>query len=281
MAPAPLQVASAMNATQLKTSARLQRAAEAQRAELHERRARLAAEREATLARLREIESALAELDERERLLDQLAPRPAGGEVDVDVDVDGVGAVGSAVAGALAAGAVGVDVQIDGGTGGAVGAGASGTAAGNDIVLRGPAIRETAVRVLVERGGIEALHYRDWYELLTGRGYSVAGKDGLAVFLTQISRSPAVRKGTQAGVYELDREAPRRLAGELSRLQSELRELIGRTPGTTDLSEIRARREQLTSAIGHIERALEEAQRVLALGEHGGAEVSLPVVAAS
>ena len=72
-----------------------------------------------------------------------------------------------------------------------------------------------------------------------------------------------MRKGTEAGIYELDREAPRRLARELERLQGELRELTGRTPGTTDLSEVRARREQLTSAIGQVERALEEARRVL------------------
>ena len=112
------------------------------------------------------------------------------------------------------------------------------------------------MRVLVERGGIEALHYRDWYDLLASRGYSVAGKNGLAVFLTQLSRSPAVRKGTQAGVDELDRSAPLRVSRELERLQSELRDLAGRTPGTTDLSEVRARREQLTSAISQNEKAL-------------------------
>jgi hypothetical protein len=106
-----------------------------------------------------------------------------------------------------------------------------------------------AVRLLVHRGSVEALHSREWFDLLAREGYTVAGKDGLAVLLTQISRSPVVRKGTQSGVYELDRDAPSRLDRELGRLQTELRELTGHTPGTIDLSDIRARREQLTSAI--------------------------------
>lgn len=130
--------------------------------------------------------------------------------------------------------------------------------------LRGPAIREIAVRLLVGRGNVEALHYREWFHLLRDAGYIVAGKDGLAVFLTQISRSPAVRKGTQAGVYELDRRAPQRLQREVERLQAELRELTVGAPGASDLSEIRTRRERLTTAIGRAERALEEARRVLA-----------------
>ena len=67
--------------------------------------------------------------------------------------------------------------------------------------LRGPAIRETAVRMLAERGG-EALHYREWFELVTRAGYEIAGKHPPSVFLSQLSRSPAVRKGTRAGVYE-------------------------------------------------------------------------------
>ena len=62
--------------------------------------------------------------------------------------------------------------------------------------LRGPAIREAAVRALVADGR-DALHYREWFELLDER--TVAGKDPLAVFLTQLSRSPAVRKGAQPG----------------------------------------------------------------------------------
>jgi hypothetical protein len=122
--------------------------------------------------------------------------------------------------------------------------------------LRGPAIREAAVRALVADGR-EALHYREWFELLD---HEVAGKDPLAVFLTQLSRSPAVRKGPRAGVYELDRNAPARLKASLDDLHEQLRAL---TTGT-DLGAIRARRAQLTAEIGRTERALEETARVLA-----------------
>jgi hypothetical protein len=122
--------------------------------------------------------------------------------------------------------------------------------------LRGPAIREAAVRALVADGR-EALHYREWFELL---GHEVAGKDPLAVFLTQLSRSPVVRKGARPGVYELDRQAPTRLRATLDDLHERLRAL---TTGT-DLGAIRARRAQLTAEIGRTEKALEETTRVLA-----------------
>ena len=128
--------------------------------------------------------------------------------------------------------------------------------------LRGPAIREAAVRALVERGG-ETLHYREWFELLRNSGHDVAGKDPLAVFLTQLSRSPAVRKGTRAGVYELDRQAAARLHATLDTLQRELRELTAARAGGGDLAAIRARRARLTGEIGRAERALEEVVRVL------------------
>jgi hypothetical protein len=119
-------------------------------------------------------------------------------------------------------------------------------------LLRGPAIRERAVEALLESGR-EALHYRRWFELVTGDGAMIAGKDPLAVFLTQITRSPVVRRGPRAGVYELDRAAPDRLAKTLERLQREL----ARTAAD------RARRAHLTAEIGRVEKALEEAARVL------------------
>ena len=122
--------------------------------------------------------------------------------------------------------------------------------------LRGPAIREAAVRALVADGR-DALHYREWFALLDDE---VAGKDPLAVFLTQLSRSPAVRKGSRPGVYELDRQAPVRLQATLDDLHDQLRRL---TTGT-DLTAIRARRAQLTAEIGRTEKALEEATRLLA-----------------
>lgn len=222
-----------MHRPAIKSSARLHRAAQAESRELQRERQRLSTSREGLLAQLRNVERSIAEVDERILLLAQLAPdrssAPARGR-----ESNGEG-----------------DRTDDGRMA--------------PEVLKGPAIREMAVRLVVQRGNVEALHYRAWFELLGASGYSVAGKDPLAVFLTQISRSPAVRKATQAGIYEVDRRAPERLRRELERLQAELRELTGRTTGTADLSEIRARRERLTIDIGKAERALEEAQHVLAV----------------
>jgi hypothetical protein len=114
-------------------------------------------------------------------------------------------------------------------------------------VLRGPAIREAAVKVLVAQER-DAIHYREWFDLLTRTGHEVGGKDPLAVFLTQISRSPAVTKGSRPGVYALDREAPQRLRRRIDELRREL-------PADHSL--------QLTKEILRQERALEEASRLL------------------
>jgi hypothetical protein len=119
--------------------------------------------------------------------------------------------------------------------------------------LRGPAIREAAVKVLIDHGR-EALHYREWFELLERAGHKIAGKDPLAVFLTQINRSPAVRKGSRAGVYELDRQAPQRLRRQIDALQREL----SAGAGTAD----RTRRARLATEISRAERSLEEVTRV-------------------
>jgi hypothetical protein len=109
----------------------------------------------------------------------------------------------------------------------------------------------------------QALHYRAWFEALGAAGFAVAGKDPLAVFLTQLGRSPVVRRGTQSGVYEIDRRAPTRLHGRLEALQIELRGLTTAPAPTADLTAIRTHRAALTTQIGHVEKALEEALEVL------------------
>ena len=213
-----------------RTSSRLLRAAAAERTELHRHRARLFDERERLQAQIDRVEAGLAQVDERLALLARLAPvEPSPSAQPVST----------------------AEIR-------------SADPAGAGMVLRGPAIREKAVDVLQQqRRGVEALHYRDWHALLTNAGYSVAGKDPLAVFLTQISRSPVIRRTTQSGVYELDREAPARLGRELDRLQRQLRELTAIPSSTADLAAIRERRAQLTSEIDQLEKALEEAVRVL------------------
>jgi ABC-type phosphate transport system auxiliary subunit len=219
----PLQLVAPLSP---RPSTRLLRAAAAERAELEKHRERILRERDSLRAELERIEATLAEVEDRRRLLDRLAPSDQTATSDA------------------------AERQDPG----------HGEAARQ---LRGPAIRETAVRLLAAHAQTDAMHYRDWFELLTEAGYEVAGKDPLAVFLTQVSRSPAVRKGTQSGVYELDRRAPQRLRAQLERLQIEMRELTATPSPNTDLSAIRARRSQLTSEISQIEKALEEIARVL------------------
>jgi hypothetical protein len=203
-------------------STRLLRAVAAERDQLERERARMAEEAEALRRSLARIEHGLAEIDERRALLDRVAPaRPESPRQDRPA-TNGDAARG---------------------------------------VLRGPEIREAAVRALVERGAGDALHYREWFALLVDSGHSIAGKDPLAVFLTQLGRSPAVRRGSGAGVYELDRHAGARLRASLDALQRELRELT--VSPAVDLGAIRVRRERLNADIGRVERALEEIGRVL------------------
>ncbi|HWK27949.1 MAG TPA: hypothetical protein VNS09_15395 [Solirubrobacter sp.] len=123
--------------------------------------------------------------------------------------------------------------------------------------LRGPAIRDVAIRALIDDGR-EELHYRAWYDLLVRDGHTILGKDPLAVFLTQISRSPAVRRGSGAGVYALDRRAPLRLQHEVDALQRELASVRG-----ADIAAVRTRRRELTAELARAERALEEVTRQL------------------
>jgi hypothetical protein len=105
------------------------------------------------------------------------------------------------------------------------------------------------------------MHYREWYELLERAGHAIAGKDPVAVFLTQISRSPAVRRGARAGVYEIDRTAFHRLRVKLDALQREVAALP--PTGSHDGSVIRNRRAGLNTEIRRVERAIEEVARVL------------------
>ena len=179
------------------------------------------------------IEASLGEIDDRDALLARLAPQDAGAAAgDAAHDIPPVSAIAPA-----------------------------------GEVLRGPAIRKAAVRVLLDHPERpEAMHYRRWYELLTAAGFAVAGKDPLAVFLTQLNRSPVVTRGTQTGVYAIDLQAPRRLRDRLAGLQGELRSLAATPDATADLAAIRERRSEITAVMGRLERALEEAEALLAPG---------------
>ena len=215
-------------------SARLLRAVVAERGDLERRRDGLLDRRRRVQAELDEIEASVAEVDERLMLIGRLAGEDAPrdelsrGEPALQADYEA-------------------------------------PATEPTSILRGPAIRAVAVRILIAHPRRpEALHYREWFNLLTEAGYSVAGKDPLAVFLTQLSRSPLVRRGTQSGVYELDLQAQTRLRARLQDLQAELRELTTTVSNkTTDLSSIRGRRTALNLEISKVEKALEEAEETL------------------
>ncbi len=223
-------------------SSRLLRAAVAERADLVRHRERLAGERARLLGELRDLDAALAAVDRRLEVLAELAGPPDETTAETTPVIRAAGTETAAR-----------DSGAD----------------DNATVLRGPAIREAALRVLIAQPGpIEALHYRQWYELLVEAGFRVAGKDPLAVFLTQLSRSPLVRKASAPGVYEVDRQAPLRIRQRLDRLQAELREVTVGAPGLAtaspiELGAVRARRHELDLAICQQERALEEALRVL------------------
>ncbi len=132
--------------------------------------------------------------------------------------------------------------------------------------LKGAAIRQAAIDVLL-RGphGAAPIHYKRWFALLEQAGQPVAGKDPLAVFLTQISRSPVVRRTTQSGVYELDVEVPARLRLRLERLHGRL----AATPSALGSPEERAERDRVVAEIGATERALDEAEQALATAAEG------------
>src|SRR4051794_5431539 len=251
-------------------SARLVRAAAAERADVARHRERLLGARERLRAELAGIEAALRELDERDTLLDRLAgPRPAAvpaATADADA-ADAIAAGPTSAPGAVSAeAAAGARLARLGGEagGGTRGLGSRGGTTG----LRGPAIRPApgeGLRALPERP--QALHSRAWFAAVRAAGFEVAGKDPLAVFLTQLSRSPVVRRGTQSGVYALDPDAPRRLRDRLDVLHADLRGLTAAPTATTDLTAIRARRAAITTQITQVEKALEEAEAVLAPGD--------------
>lgn len=213
-------------------SARFLRAVAAEQSDLARRRDELLEQRRRLQAQLDEIDAEVGEVDERVLLIQRL---------------------------------IGEDPEQQHRVAGAATPVTTGQHVGGDEPLRGPAIRVTAIRVLLAHPRRpEAIHYREWFSLVTDAGYRVAGKDPLAVFLTQLSRSPLVRRGTQSGIYELDRDALDRLRRDLETLQSQLRALTAAPSNSTaSLSSIRSQRTALNLEIGKLEKALEEAQETL------------------
>jgi hypothetical protein len=253
-------------------SSRLVRAAVAEQADLLRHRERLSAERARLSRELREVDDALVATERRIEVLAELAgspPHPTRRDLGLAPPArgDDIPATPDAASELRGRPASELGDRPASEAGDRPASELGGRPASEDEarpVLRGPAIREAAVRALLAQPDpIDALHYRRWYELLVETGFSVAGKDPLAVFLTQLSRSPLVRKTSTPGVYEVDRQAPLRIRHRLERLQAELREVTVAAPGPIELGAVRARRHELDLAISQQERALEETLRVL------------------
>lgn len=133
--------------------------------------------------------------------------------------------------------------------------------ANQDGALRGAAIRIRAVSVLLDRRPADRpIHYRQWFELLEAAGFVVGGQNPQATFLTQIGRSPLVRKADGPGEYMIDTGFEHRGRQRLAGLREQLRALHDREDSDpARLREVRAERRTLTAEIERTERALEEA----------------------
>lgn len=78
-----------------------------------------------------------------------------------------------------------------------------------DRRLRGQRLQEIAVDILAShlKPG-EKVHYRQWFAWVEEKGFKVGGKDPLATFLGQVSRSPRVASaGRRSGLYLLKEAA--------------------------------------------------------------------------
>lgn len=223
----PVEQLSSMTQPARQPSRRLLAAATAERAGIERGRQRLFSQRQKLQEKLDRLDAELAELDERAKLIDRLAPQNGS---DTPARTSQHRPADSAAK-----------------------------------LLRGPAIRHAAVKVLLaDPRRPQALHYRDWYSRVEQQGYAVAGKDPLAVFLTQLSRSPVVRRGTQSGVYELNLAAVDNLRCRLEERRLELRNLVAASANSSDLNGIRSQRTAVNHEIGKLENALQEAELLLA-----------------
>jgi hypothetical protein len=131
-------------------------------------------------------------------------------------------------------------------------------------VLTGARIREAAARIAATEGAAaRPLHYQEWLELLELNGVAIAGKDPAATLLTQLARSPVIRRAGARGCYALDRDAPARLRARVRDLRVELARPEAADGTLGELAEERDRRIQLSRELARAERELEEALRVL------------------
>jgi chromosome segregation ATPase len=216
-----------MGTPELQTSRALRRAAAQELERLSRTEQQVTARRETLREELEGVERELQALRERTELLEGLAQaRDTAGEADSQSE----------------------DLGDDAGR-----------------VLRGAAIRRTAIQLLLERHGAgHPIHYRDWLSLLITSGYAVTGKDPHATFLSNITRSPVVVRAAEPGTYVVEPNAVGRLRAELAEVQAELRDLSATIArGGVPSERLRQHRADLTAASRRLEMQVAEAEGVL------------------
>jgi predicted nuclease with TOPRIM domain len=135
---------------------------------------------------------------------------------------------------------------------------------GGATVLRGAAIREIAVPLLMHERGHAPVHYREWLGLLEDKHYEIHGKRPDAVFLNQVIRSPLVRATTNAGYYQLDLNAPEQLSARLRHEQEQVANWMQQIPTDAASFERHHERErELKAAVAKTERELREALKAV------------------
>lgn len=137
--------------------------------------------------------------------------------------------------------------------------------------LSGARLREAAIQSVLERGEVNRpIHHTQWLAWLRADGFEPAGKRPENVFLTQIGRSPLVRRGEEPGFYVVEPN----LVGELQDQLRELHEQFATLPPPDQMSLIgdgRQRRQELQTDINRTERMLQEAWRLLSAASPQGA----------
>lgn len=133
-------------------------------------------------------------------------------------------------------------------------------------LLTGPAIRMAAVALLRDHPeGQGPIYYRRWLELIEQAGFEVGGRRPAATLLSQLTRSPVVRRTSRSGHYEIDREAPARLRRRVELLRTRMGGAPNDDGSPVDLEAVRRSRESLTREIEKAERELAEATAALTL----------------
>jgi hypothetical protein len=132
--------------------------------------------------------------------------------------------------------------------------------------LRGARIRRIAGQIVARsQDPLRPRHYTEWFQELLDRGYAVAGRDPLAAFLTQLNRSPVVRRESEPGTYRLDFEVVSGLERQLLELNQTLARLHQGQQTIEGIASVREERERITRSIDQLQRTLAEAHATLHL----------------